>query len=253
MSRLADKIAVITGAGSGIGLATTRLFAREGARIAAVDKSGADDVAAAAREAGSPDAFAVTVDVAEAAGASSGIARIVERFGRIDVLLTAAGISLGKRLADTTPEEWDLTFAVNVRGTFLWVQAAMPHMLKAGRGSVITVASQLAVAGGHTNLAYIASKGAILSLTRTLAVDHARDGIRVNTLVPGAIDTPLLQRSLARNKDPQAVAAASQGRHAMGRFGRPEEVAEAALYLASDASSFTTGAEIRVDGGWLAA
>jgi NAD(P)-dependent dehydrogenase (short-subunit alcohol dehydrogenase family) len=126
-------------------------------------------------------------------------------------------------------------------------------MQRQGKGAIITLASQLAVAGGKGNSAYIAAKGAIVSLTRTMAVDFATDGIRVNALAPGAIDTPMLRRSFARHADPEPVREASQQRHAMKRFGQAEEVASAALYLASDDSSFTTGVVLPVDGGWLAA
>jgi NAD(P)-dependent dehydrogenase (short-subunit alcohol dehydrogenase family) len=126
-------------------------------------------------------------------------------------------------------------------------------MQRQHKGSIITVTSQLAIAGGKGNSAYIAAKGAILSLTRTMAVDFAADGIRVNAIAPGAIETPMLKRSFARHADPESVREASRNRHAMKRFGKPEEVAEAALYLANDASSFTTGVVLPVDGGWLAA
>lgn len=126
-------------------------------------------------------------------------------------------------------------------------------MVHAGKGSIITVASQLALAGGRRSAAYIASKGAILSLTRSVALDYAADGIRANVLVPGAIETPFLERGFARAENRDAARAESQARHPMGRFGSPDEVARAALFLASDDSSFTTGAELRVDGGWLAA
>jgi NAD(P)-dependent dehydrogenase (short-subunit alcohol dehydrogenase family) len=126
-------------------------------------------------------------------------------------------------------------------------------MQRQGKGSIITLASQLAIAGGRGNSAYIAAKGAIISLTRTMAVDFATDGIRVNAIAPGAIDTPLLLRSFARHADPEPVREVSRNRHAMKRFGKAEEVAETALHLASDASSFTTGTVMVVDGGWLAA
>jgi NAD(P)-dependent dehydrogenase (short-subunit alcohol dehydrogenase family) len=123
----------------------------------------------------------------------------------------------------------------------------------AGSGSVITVGSQLAYAGGRGNAAYIASKGAVISLTRTAALEHAADNVRVNVMIPGAIDTPLLKRGMNRHADPEAARARSQGRHAMGRFGTPREIAKGALYLASDDSAFVTGSELVMDGGWLAA
>jgi NAD(P)-dependent dehydrogenase (short-subunit alcohol dehydrogenase family) len=144
-------------------------------------------------------------------------------------------------------------FRANVGGTWLWARAAIPIMQRQGSGTIVTLASQLAIAGGKGNSAYIAAKGAILSLTRTMAVDFASDGIRVNAIAPGAIDTPMLRRSFARHADPNAMREASRQRHAMKRFGRAEEVAAAALYLASDDSGFTTGVVLPVDGGWLAA
>jgi NAD(P)-dependent dehydrogenase (short-subunit alcohol dehydrogenase family) len=252
MTRLAGRVAIITGAASGIGLATTKLFAAEGARVATIDIVGADRAAEEARAAGAPDAFAHAADVSDLRSASEGIARIIERWRRIDILMTAAAIFVGKRLADTSAEEWDHTFAVNVRGTFLWVKESLPLMVTGGRGSIITLASEVALAGGRNAASYVASKGAILSLTRSVAVDYAAAGIRANTLVPGGIETPFLERSFAQTKDPAAAATASRARHAMGRFGLPEEVARAALFLACDESSFTTGSELRVDGGKLA-
>jgi NAD(P)-dependent dehydrogenase (short-subunit alcohol dehydrogenase family) len=153
----------------------------------------------------------------------------------------------------TDPADWDAVFRTNVGGTWLWSRAAVPQMQRQGKGSIITLASQLAIVGGRGNSAYISAKGAIISLTRTMAVDFATDGIRVNAIAPGAIDTPMLRRSFARHADPEPVREASRNRHAMKRFGKAEEVAETALHLASDASSFTTGTVMVVDGGWLAA
>jgi NAD(P)-dependent dehydrogenase (short-subunit alcohol dehydrogenase family) len=153
----------------------------------------------------------------------------------------------------TDPADWDAVFRTHVGGTWLWARAAVPLMQRQGKGSIVTLASQLAIAGGRGNSAYIAAKGAIISLTKTMAVDFATDGIRVNAIAPGAIDTPMLLRSFARHADPETAREVSRNRHAMKRFGRAEEVAEAALYLASDASSFTTGTMMAVDGGWLAA
>jgi NAD(P)-dependent dehydrogenase (short-subunit alcohol dehydrogenase family) len=167
--------------------------------------------------------------------------------------MTAAGISVGGTVLTTEPDAWNEVFRVNVGGTWLWARAVLPGMRQRGSGAIVTVASQLAMAGGRGNSAYIASKGAVISLTRTMALDFAADGIRVNAVLPGATDTPLLNRSFARHADPQAARAASQARHPLGRFARVEEVAEAALYLASDAAGFTTGVCLPVDGGWLAA
>jgi 2-keto-3-deoxy-L-fuconate dehydrogenase len=167
--------------------------------------------------------------------------------------MAAAGFSCGGTVLTTDPADWDAVFRTNVGGTWLWSRAAVPEMQRQGSGSIITLASQLAIAGGKNNSAYIAAKGAIISLTRTMALDFATDGIRVNAIAPGAIDTPMLRRSFARHADPEPVREASRNRHAMKRFGKAEEVAETALHLASDASSFTTGTVMVVDGGWLAA
>jgi 2-keto-3-deoxy-L-fuconate dehydrogenase len=250
--RLAGKVAVITGGGSGIGRAAALLFAREGARVAIVDlnAAGAAETAAMIADAGG-EAMTAVSDVGEPGTADRDAAAIRARFGRIDILLAAAGFSVGGTVLTTSPEDWDRVFRANVGGTWLWARAVIPIMREQGGGSIVTTASQLALAGGQGNAAYIAAKGAILSLTRTMALDFAADNIRVNALVPGAIDTPMLRRSFGRAADPQAAERKSVTRHPLARLGRPEEVAEAALFLASDAASFTTGTTIAVDGGWL--
>lgn len=243
--RMAGKVAVITGGASGIGLATARLFLAEGAQVAAVDQD------AAALAALPASIMGLHADVGDPAAVADAHQRIVGALGPVTVLMTSAGISTGQAVQDTVPEDWDRVLRVNLTGTYLWMRAVLPGM---GHGStIVTVASQLAVSGGRGNAAYIASKGAVISLTRSVAVDVAPRGIRVNCLAPGAIDTPLLARSFARRPDPAGARAASEARHAMGRIGGVQEVAEAALYLASDAASFTTGVVLPVDGGWTAA
>lgn len=251
--RLKDRIAIVTGAGSGIGRASALLFAREGAFVALVDRdsSGARETLDAVRSAKGNGSMHLG-DVGEADFARATVDEIVSHHGRLDVLMTAAGWSCGGTVVTTDPVDWDAVFRTHVGGTWLWARAAVPHMQRQGKGSIITLASQLAIAGGRGNSAYIAAKGAIISLTRTMAVDFATDGVRVNAIAPGAIETPMLQRSFARHAEPEPVREASRNRHAMKRFGKAEEVAEAALYLASDASSFTTGIVMAVDGGWLA-
>jgi NAD(P)-dependent dehydrogenase (short-subunit alcohol dehydrogenase family) len=252
--RLKGRVAVITGAGSGIGRASALLFAEQGAFVALVDRdaTGVEETIAAVREANG-DGSVHTGDVGDADFAKAAVEEIVSRHGRLDVLMTAAGWSCGGTVVTTDPADWDAVFRTNVGGTWLWSRAAVPQMQRQGKGSIITLASQLAIAGGKNNSAYIAAKGAIVSLTRTMAVDFATDGIRVNAIAPGAIDTPMLRRSFARHADPEPVREAVRERHAMRRFGEAKEIAEAALYLASDASSFTTGTVMVVDGGWLAA
>jgi len=252
--RLKDRIAVVTGAGSGIGRASALLFAREGAFVALVDRNeaGMRETLDAVRGANG-HASTHQGDVGDGDFAKATVEEVVSRHGKLDVLMTAAGWSCGGTVVTTDPSDWDAVFRTHVGGTWLWARAAIPQMQRESKGSIITIVSQLAIAGGKGNSAYIAAKGAIISLTKTMAVDFATDGIRVNAIAPGAIDTPLLNRSFARHADSGKVRETSRNRHAMKRFGKAEEVAEAALYLASDASSFTTGTVMVVDGGWLAA
>lgn len=248
---LAGKVALIAGAGSGIGRAIAALFDHEGADLALVDRD-----AAALAETGAAlggRAASHVGDVGEPGFADRVAGETLGRLGRIDILVTAAGFSVGGTVLTTSPEDWDAVFRANVGGTFLFARAVIPAMQAQGAGSIVTFASQLALAGGRGNSAYIAAKGAILSLTRTMALDYAADGIRVNAIAPGAIDTPMLRRSFARHADPEPVREASRNRHALKRFGTADEVARAALYLAGDASSFSTGTTLVVDGGWLAA
>ncbi len=250
--RLAGKVAIVTGGGSGIGQASAVLFAAEGARVAVVDRdaAGVEATLSMIRDAGG-QACGGLGDVGQPGVAEAEVARVIERWGGIDILMTAAGLSTGGTVLTTEPQAWDEVFRVNVGGTWLWARAVIPDMRQRGVGAIVTVASQLAVAGGRGNSAYIASKGAVVSLTRTMALDFAEDGIRVNAILPGATDTPMLRRSFGRRPDPEAAREASRARHPMGRFGRVEEMAEAALYLASDAAGFTTGVCLPVDGGWL--
>lgn len=252
--RLRGKTAIITGSGSGIGRASAVMFAREGAFVAMVDRDteGAEATLALLRETGDEGSVLIG-DVGDAAFAADTVARVVADRGRLDVLMTAAGFSCGGNVVTTDPADWDAVFRANVGGTWLWAKHAVPVMQRQQKGAIVTLASQLAIAGGKGNSAYIAAKGAIISLTRTMAVDFATDGIRVNALAPGAIDTPMLRRSFARHADPAPVREASRQRHAMKRFGAAEEVAAAALYLASDDASFVTGVVLPIDGGWLAA
>ncbi len=244
MTRLAGKVALVTGGGSGIGLATAQAFVREGARVCIVDRAATDP--------GMAGAMLRASDVTDPSCAPADVAAVLAAWGRLDVLVTAAGFSAPGTATTIQPNDFEAVMRVHVWGTWHYARAAIPAMQAAGGGSIVTVSSQLARAGGRNSVAYIAAKGAILSMTRTMALDHVADGIRVNTILPGAIDTPMLRRSFARAADPAVPEAASLARHPMGRFGRAAEVAEAAVYLGSDAAGFTTGAELVVDGGWLA-
>lgn len=237
------RVAIVTGGASGIGRACARLLAEKGAKVAIVD---VDEAGARETARGLPEALIRVSDVANAAIDADAI---LAAWGRIDVLVTAAGWSCGGTVTSTSPQDWAKVMRINVDGTWLWARAVLPSMQRQRSGAIVTLASQLAFAGGRNNSAYIAAKGAVVSLTRTMALDFAADGIRVNAVAPGATETPMLERSFARGTDPKVL----QGRHAMRRFGKPEEIAAAVCFLAGDDAAFITGAVMPVDGGWLAA
>jgi NAD(P)-dependent dehydrogenase (short-subunit alcohol dehydrogenase family) len=251
--RLKGKVALITGAGSGIGRESALLFAKEGAEIVSVDLNGdaAQNTAAAVEEVGGR-ALAVQADVSNPGDAERMVQETEDAFGALHVLFNNAGISHmdDDDAVKTEMDVWDLTMAVNVRGVFLGCKYGIPALRRAGGGSIINTASFVAVLGAATpQLAYTASKGAVLSMTRELATIHARENIRVNALCPGPLNTELLQKYLntpeKRNRRLVHIP--------MGRFGEAYEIANAALFLACDESSFTTGATFLVDGGITAA
>lgn len=250
--QLADKVALITGAASGIGREAALLFAHEGARVVAVDLSekGLETVEAI-RSAGGQAHF-VQADVSKAEDAQRMVSEAERVFGRLEILFNNAGISHAEDddAIHTSEAVWDLTFAVNVKGVFLGCKYGIPALQRAGGGSIINTASFVAFMGAATpQLAYTASKGAVLSMTRELAVIHARQGIRVNALCPGPLQTELLMKYLDTPEKRQRRLVHIP----MGRFGQAAEIAQAALYLASPASSFMTGAALLVDGGITAA
>jgi NAD(P)-dependent dehydrogenase (short-subunit alcohol dehydrogenase family) len=265
MGRLEGKVALITGAGSGIGREASVLFAAEGASIVAVDrdKDTAEETVALIRAAGSGssgpearrpagEAFAVAADVAVAADCEAMVAAAEGTYGRLDVIFNNAGVMLGTdddALA-TDESTWDTTMDVNAKGVFLGCKYGIPALRRAGGGSIINTASFVARVGAATSqVAYTASKGAVLAFTRELAVIHAREGIRVNALSPGPLRTELLMKFL----DTEAKRRRRLVHIPMGRFGEAAEIAKAALFLASDDASFMTGAEMLVDGGLTAA
>lgn len=251
--RFEDRTIVVTGGASGIGLCAVERALDEGAAVVAFDRNAAALAALQERRGG--DALAtLSGDVTDAGLADAAFERAAA-FGRpVKGVVTAAGISIsGTAIGDIEDDAWDDVFRINVRGSWAWLKAALPAFEAAGGGSAVLIASQLAFGGGAGNAAYIASKGAIVSLAKTAALELAETGVRVNAVAPGAIDTPLLRRGMGRQPDPDAAAAKSQARHAMKRFGRVEEIASPILYLLSDEASFITGHTLLADGGWTAA
>lgn len=251
--RLQDKVALITGAGSGIGRESALLFAVEGAEVVAVDLNheAAVDTAQQITGAGGR-AIAVTADVSQDADAAAMVAAAEEEFGRLNVLFNNAGIMhpADDDAIGTDEEVWDLTMDINAKGVFLGCKHGIPALRRAGGGSIINTASFVATLGAATpQVAYTASKGAVLAMTRELAVIHARENIRVNALSPGPLNTELLMKFLNTEAKKQRRLVHIP----MGRFGEAREMAQAALWLASDESSFTTGANFLVDGGITAA
>jgi NAD(P)-dependent dehydrogenase (short-subunit alcohol dehydrogenase family) len=251
--RLKDKTALITGAASGIGRETALLFAREGAAVLAVDinDEGGRETVNLITAAGGRAKY-LHADVSEAAGCALMVAAAEETFGRLDILFNNAGIMHGRDddAVNTEEDVWDLTMAINVKGVYLGCKYGIPALRRAGGGSIINTASFVALLGAATpQLAYTASKGAVLALTRELAVVHARENIRVNALCPGPLRTELLMKFLDTEEKRQRRLVHVP----MGRFGEAREMAYAALYLASDESSFVTGTDFVVDGGITAA
>jgi NAD(P)-dependent dehydrogenase (short-subunit alcohol dehydrogenase family) len=253
MGRLDGKVAVITGAGSGIGRVTAMLFASEGARVVVADVV-ADLAASTAADvvAGGGSATAVTVDVSDETEIGAMVDAAVATYGGLHVLFNNAAIFPDDDggLLDTPPETWQKVMEVNLKGVWLGCRAAVPAMVASGGGSIVNVASFVALMGAATaQMAYTASKGGVLAMTRELAVEYARRGIRANSICPGPVETPLLAELLS---DPDR----RQRRLVhipMGRFGRPEEIARGALFLASDEASFVTGSALVIDGGITAA
>jgi NAD(P)-dependent dehydrogenase (short-subunit alcohol dehydrogenase family) len=248
--RLEGKVCVITGAGGGMGRDAAILFSEEGAQVCAADVNAeaAQQTAAAAR-----DAFAVQVDVADEASVEAMMAATAERYGGIDVLYNNAGISPNDdaSVLDTSVEAWNRVQDVNTKGVFLCCKHGIPHLQRRGGGSVINVASFVALVGAATSqISYTASKGAVLSMTRELAVQFARENIRVNALCPGPVETPLLLSIFG--DDPTALER-RRAHWPTGRLAKPREVVNGALFLASDESSYVTGATFLVDGGLTAA
>jgi 2-keto-3-deoxy-L-fuconate dehydrogenase len=241
--RFEGKTAFVTGAGSGIGEAVARALHRDGARVTLADIS-LERVQSLAGELGEDRAVAQALDVREEGQVRQAIP------GDLDVLINIAGIGSTTTAPETSLEIWEDVFAVNARGTFLTCKHAIPSMVDRGGGCIVNMASIAGLVGLPNRAAYCASKGAVIAFTRALAVDHVAAGVRVNAVCPGTVDSPWVQRLVA---DAGESLDALRARQPMGRLGRPEEIAEAVLYLASDASAFVTGTVLTIDGGLTAA
>jgi NAD(P)-dependent dehydrogenase (short-subunit alcohol dehydrogenase family) len=242
--RLSGKTAMVTGGAGALGSAILRAFAAEGAATAALDR---DDAALGAADL--PHGTArIPCDVADADSVDAAVSATREALGPIDVLVNNAGISITGGVEAMSEEDWDRTFAVNVKSVFLLSRRVLPDMRAKGRGSIVNVASESAFIGFAMHPAYCASKAAMVHLSRSMANAHAAEGVRVNALCPGTIDTPLYRRFLAQQPNPEAVHAEVVAMHPLG-LGTPEDIAHAAVYLASDESRYTTGSAMLVDGG----
>jgi len=248
--RLAGKVAYITGAASGIGLATAQRFAREGAVVVGLDiqqspdwKRVEEDAPAAAFHVGDVREEAVQQEVAQS---------ILAAHGRIDIVVTAAGVAGGGPVHLISVEEWQRVQDINLKGTFISCKVVAPAMIEQRSGSIITVASVEGLEGAEGGSTYNASKGGVILLTKNLAMDYGRTGIRANCVCPGFIDTPLFRQVVGGESFPEEIRERIREQHKLGRFGRPEEIAGAALFFASDDASFVTGTALPVDGGFTA-
>ena len=245
----AGKVVLVTGAARGIGRGIAERFSEAGASVAAVDRNGAGAEALASTL---PRAIAITADVARDEDAARAVERTVSEFGRLDALVNNAGILVTGTIAELTPEGWDRQIAVNLRSVYLFSHYAIPHMRGCG-GAIVNIASVHAFVSWPANAAYDATKSGMLGLTRAMAIDHGREGIRVNVICPGYIQTPLLEEAFDKLPDREGTVRQIVAAHPVGRLGTPRDIAEAALFLCSDAASFITGASLVVDGGIMLA
>jgi NAD(P)-dependent dehydrogenase (short-subunit alcohol dehydrogenase family) len=251
--RLENKVALITGGTSGIGEAVAYLFAREGAKVAITGRNETRGHAVTARiiESGGKAIF-IRTDVRHAAECKRAVDATIDSFGRLDILFNNAGVFFPQTALECTEEEWDLQIGINLKGTFLMSRYALEPMIAQGGGVIINNSSGWGLVGGDKAVAYCASKGGVVLLTKAMAIDHGRQGIRVNCICPGDVDTPMLPEDARQRGLEWKTYLASCENRPMGRIGTPEEIAKAVLFLASEDSSFMTGAALVVDGGGTA-
>ncbi|UCC75314.1 MAG: SDR family oxidoreductase [Anaerolineales bacterium] len=251
MAKLEAKVAIVSGGTSGIGEAASKLFACEGAKVVVTGRSHkrGDQVVAAIQNSGRQAMF-VAADLRFASECEALVQKALDQYGRVDVLFNNAGVCLPNRdILRTTEEEWDLTMDTNVKAVYLLSKAVVPHMIRQGGGVIINTASIWGLRAGTGVAAYCASKGAVVLLTRAMAVDFARQNVRVNAICPGSVDTPLLRQEMEERGGVEKAWPVFAAKHPMNAVARPEQIAEAALFLASDSASFITGASLSVDGG----
>ncbi len=253
MNDLEGKRALVTGGASGIGRAIALLFARQGAAVAIadIDVSGGPVTAGTINEEGRSAIF-LQCDVTRPADCENAVTRTLDAFGRLDILVNSAGIIHRATVVEATEQEWDRVIAVNLKSVYLLCKFAIPIIAQGGGGAVVNVASGWGLTGGRKAASYCASKGAVVNLTRAMALDHAPQNIRVNCVCPGDTDTPMLRGEADQLGEPLQTFLTDAAKRPLGRVGTAEEIAHAALYLASAASSFVTGAALVVDGGGLA-
>lgn len=245
---LDGKVALVTGGNSGIGRATAELLAKEKAKVVVGDIKEGETVRAIEKAGGIATFF--QADVRDDTQSKRLADECIKKYGTLDIVCNNAGIAVVRPFLETTEEEWDNVVDTNLKSIFLISRHALPHMIKKRKGVIVNIASQLGIVAMENLAAYCATKAGVIHLTKAMALEHAKYGIRVNCVCPGAIDTPLTEGILKDGRDPVEGRKLLVGKHPIGRLGRPEEIAQAVLFLASDRSSFTTGSALVVDGGY---